>query len=82
MNTDGLADLFTRQARRFGRYEAGGPEANTCVSCVRKRFSFPGTCNDGWDRWRKRAQGGDPGGCVNWIGWDEMAGPKPEGGGE
>lgn len=77
MNVDGLPALFIRQARRVARFEAGGPQAAKCISCVRKRYSFPDTCDEGWERWRSE----DTGGCANWIGWDTMAGPRPEGGG-
>lgn len=52
-----IQDVFIGRARKFNRYIEGEHKENqSCRTCVRKHFSFPYTCNDGWPM-------GDP----NWI---------------
>lgn len=82
----GLGQTLVRLERRQTMYTEGpGDGDRRCISCVRKRYGGPSCCDEGWDRYRAQAQGkgGDPGGCVNWVGWDEdLAGPEPGSGEE
>lgn len=60
-------DIFIGKARKFNQYSKGNTvSGNSCRSCVRKHFSYPYTCNDGWplgdENWKDK--GPD---CINWT---------------
>jgi hypothetical protein len=43
------ADVFAGRARKFNHYQEGERrEGQSCSTCVRRRFSHPYTCGDGW----------------------------------
>jgi hypothetical protein len=67
---------LVRIEERLTRFVPGdGTGKRQCISCIRKRYGGPSCCDEGWERYR----GDDPGGCVNWVGWDEgLAGPDDE----
>jgi hypothetical protein len=73
-----LGQSMVRIEERVSRFVPGdGTGKRQCVSCIRKRYGGPSCCDEGWERYRKRHRGGDPGGCVNWVGWDKgLAGPE------
>jgi hypothetical protein len=75
-----LGQTMVRIERRHTGYAEGpGAGERKCASCVRKRYGGPSCCDEGWERFRARARGGDPGGCLNWIGWDEdLGGPQED----
>jgi hypothetical protein len=62
-----LKDYFLKEAAKTNHYEQG-PEVkgHSCHSCVRKRYSYPDTCNDGWpmgnSEWKNRGAT-----CRNWV---------------
>lgn len=72
-----IAELFICQERRMACFVAGpGQGDRKCASCIRKRYGGPSCCDEGWERWRSKT---DPGGCINWIGWDaDLAGPDTD----
>jgi len=63
-----VADMFVGIARKKNHFEDQGFAvlAHSCHSCIRKHFSFPYTCNDGWPvgerDWIDRGSH-----CLNWI---------------
>ena len=59
------ADIFIGLAKKFNHYQPGPPIlGHSCQNCIRKQFSFPDTCNDGWPmgdpKWK---DGGES--CIN-----------------
>lgn len=67
------AELFIGRAQKFNRYQEGeGVEGRSCHSCIRRRLSFPYTCDDGWPIHAPRVDGRstwvDRGAtCINWT---------------
>ena len=62
-----IEDVFVKKAEKYNHYiEADRHEGCSCKTCVRKHFSYPYTCNDGWNF----IQGGDSKEkgetCLNW----------------
>ena len=60
-----LGQAIIRTARNYKGFVASddtNPEHN-CHTCIRKQFSFPYTCNEGWKLMHKERGGA---GCVNW----------------
>jgi hypothetical protein len=62
------ADLFVGLAAKYNHYQESdqhNPD-HSCHTCLRRQFSYPYTCNDGWPC-------GDPGwqdrgvNCLNWT---------------
>ncbi len=63
-----IADVCKRKATKYNNYQNQGfdnPE-NSCKTCIRKTFSYPYTCNDGWpmggSNWVDRGKS-----CLNWT---------------
>jgi hypothetical protein len=63
-----LKDTFIGRARKYNHFQDSGQEiaARSCLNCIRKQFSFPYTCDEGWDNYRARqeAKGAR---CLNWT---------------
>jgi hypothetical protein len=63
-----VAELFIGMARKYNHFEDQGFEDqnHSCKSCIRKHYSFPETCNDGWpmggSNWEDRGSR-----CLNWL---------------
>jgi hypothetical protein len=68
-----IKDVFMGKARKYNHYEEGSlpidhdfNKEHSCGTCIRKHFSFPYTCNDGWpmgeSTWRDRGSK-----CINWT---------------
>lgn len=58
-----IKEVFKSQAKKYNQFqESNLPIDNdfqcehSCKTCIRKHFSYPYTCNDGW-----------PLGNINWI---------------
>jgi hypothetical protein len=65
-----LAQAIIRSARDYKGYTPQGfvVEEHTCHNCIRKQFSFPYTCDDGWDNLRSHPEYGVQGQrCANWT---------------
>lgn len=63
-----LGQSLVRIEERVARFVPGdGTGKRECISCVRKRYGGPSCCDEGWDRYRARRRGGDPGGCANYL---------------
>lgn len=62
-----LKDIFIGRARKYNHFEDGPVvPAHNCMNCVRKHFSFPYTCEDGWENYRTgQAEKGAR--CRNWT---------------
>jgi len=64
----GLDEVFVGMSRKYNRFFDTGvvDSGRGCKNCVRRQFSFPDTCNDGWpmgsSTWVDR---GDA--CGNWT---------------
>lgn len=61
-----IKDAMIGRAKKFNQYNKGEFVASqSCKTCIRKHFSFPYTCNDGWpmgdSNWKD--QGAT---CINW----------------
>ena len=55
-----VKDIFIGKAKKFNQYSQGEPcETQSCKSCIRKHFSYPYTCNDGWQEDKGFT-------CINW----------------
>lgn len=59
-------EVLIGKARKFNQFSEGNCKENkSCATCIRKHFSFPYTCNDGWalgeSNWRDRGSI-----CINW----------------
>ena len=53
--------LLIGRAKKFNQYSEGETtEGRSCKNCIRKNFSYPYTCNDGW-----QADKGAT--CINWT---------------
>ncbi len=63
-----LADIFIGRARMFNHYQPGESNflTHSCISCIRRQFSFPETCNDGWPMGNAEWKDQGPS-CINWI---------------
>lgn len=62
-----LHEVIVRRAKRYNQYSQGKCNSNqSCRTCIRKHFSFPYTCNDGWpigdSNWEDRGST-----CINWT---------------
>jgi hypothetical protein len=46
----GLADVFVGMARKYNHFQLveTAVAERGCKNCVRRQFSYPDTCNDGW----------------------------------
>lgn len=58
--------VFIGRAKKYNQFSQGeNKEGQSCRSCIRKHFSFPYTCNDGWatgdPKWVDRGAS-----CINW----------------
>lgn len=58
--------IFAGRARKYNQFSEGErKEGQSCKTCIRKHFSFPYTCNDGWPMgdkdWADRGVS-----CINW----------------
>ena len=62
-------DIFIGKARKYNRYiETDRHEGCSCVPCVRKHFSYPWTCADGWEFYRNGKEAVEKGEtCLNWT---------------
>lgn len=71
--TINAAQYFTGRAQKFNHYQEGeSREGQSCHTCIRRRFSHPYTCNDGWpirapwkdghSTWEDRGAT-----CINWT---------------
>jgi hypothetical protein len=60
--------IFIGLAQRYNRYVPGDvvTPGRTCDNCVRKQYSYPYTCDDGWDK-RRNGTAGDGARCLNWT---------------
>lgn len=63
-----MKEMFLRRAQRFNCYRAGEvtTEGRSCANCVRKQFSYPWTCDDGWSKIRNQTAA-DGERCENWT---------------
>lgn len=63
-----IASAFIAMARKFNQFNEGDVVSSSrkCNNCVRRQFSFPDTCNDGWPMgspsWTDRGAK-----CINWT---------------
>lgn len=62
-----VANVFIGRSKKYNQYIEGKLKDNqSCKSCIRKHFSFPYTCNDGWPMgdpsWVDRGSK-----CINWT---------------
>jgi len=63
-----LAQLYEGRARKYNHYEDSGKldESHSCKTCLRRHFSHPWTCLDGWPlgdySWKDRGYT-----CLNWT---------------
>lgn len=58
-------DIFKGQARRYNHFQPEKEfynETQSCRTCRRKHFSFPYTCDDGWNH--EKDYGPE---CINWT---------------
>lgn len=63
----GIGGIFIEKAKKYNRYvETERHEGRSCATCVRKHFSYPWACEDGWAFYRngKVAKGET---CLNWT---------------
>lgn len=61
-----IHEVIAGRARRFNQYSQGEENTNqSCKTCIRKHFSFPYTCNEGWpmgdSKWVDKGST-----CINW----------------
>lgn len=63
-----IKEIVIARAQRRNHFQDQGHEDadHACMNCVRRQFSFPWTCSDGWPLgdqfWRDRGAR-----CVNWT---------------
>lgn len=63
-----IEQAFLGMARKYNHFSEGSAESSErkCSNCVRRQFSFPDTCNDGWplgsSTWVDRGAK-----CINWT---------------
>jgi hypothetical protein len=61
-------DIFIGRARKYNHFEraSAATPGRSCSTCVRRTFSFPYTCSDGWPagdpQWKDRGAE-----CLNWT---------------
>lgn len=63
-----IEDVFIGKAKKYNHYLQGGRnKEHSCERCVRKCFSHPYTCNEGWAfiREGKGREKGET--CLNWA---------------
>lgn len=61
-----IHEIMAGRAKRYNQYSQGEKKENqSCKSCIRKHFSFPYTCNEGWplgdSTWTDNGST-----CINW----------------
>lgn len=63
-----LADVVIGMARKYNHYEESEERiiGRTCQMCVRRRFSYPYSCNDGWPCGNQNWNGTKGETCLNW----------------
>jgi hypothetical protein len=60
MSGNKVAEMFIGMGRKYNHFEEQGylDSNNSCSLCLRKHFSYPDTCNDGWpsgnEGWKDR----------------------------
>ena len=66
---EGIGNIFIGKARKYNRYiETDKVHKNrSCMTCIRKYFSYPYTCNEGWSFCceGKMIEKGET--CLNWT---------------
>ena len=70
--TPGLADYFIAKGKARSRFVAGAGDDGTCTDCHRKGYSYPDTCDQGWEIYRT----GDFEPCANWTDRGDGLTPK------
>ena len=63
-----VEDVFVGKAKKYNHYtKTDKREGHSCASCVRKYFSHPYTCEEGWNFLRegKAVEKGET--CLNWA---------------
>jgi hypothetical protein len=61
------AEVFIGRAGKFNHYQEGERrEGRSCHTCIRRRFSFPYTCEDGWPLLSKGPWEDRGATCLNW----------------
>jgi len=57
-----LEDIFIGKAQKYNHFTEAPKcdEGHSCVTCLRRQFSFPYTCKDGWKEDRGKR-------CMNWT---------------
>ena len=63
-----IEDVFVGKAKKYNHYiKTDRREGHSCERCVRKHFSYPYTCNDGWIFCQegKAKEKGEA--CLNWA---------------
>lgn len=63
-----IKEVFIGRARKYNHFTDQGEEiaGHACANCVRRQFSFPWTCDNGWPvgdpQWVDRGSR-----CLNWT---------------
>lgn len=63
-----IKDVFIGRAQKYNHFDDAGVETagRDCRSCVRKQFSYPYTCDDGWTFYRASEENKGAR-CRNWT---------------
>lgn len=62
-----FAEIQKGKAKKYNHYQKGDKvEGHSCETCLRRQFSHPWTCQDGWNEDRGST-------CLNWT--DNPTGP-------
>ena len=63
-----VASVFKGRAKKYNHFQKTDSliRKNRCSNCIRRKFSYPYTCNDGWPcgdkSWEDRGYA-----CANWT---------------
>lgn len=62
-----IGDVFKGRAQKYNHYQEGKNDAShSCNNCLRRQYSYPYTCKDGWlmgnPQWKDRGAT-----CINWT---------------
>lgn len=60
---EGVTGFFLAKGRAAARFEPGGERGEDCRTCQRKVYSYPDTCDAGWERLRAALSAP----CLNWT---------------
>lgn len=65
-------DIFIGKARKYNRYIDSGTvnKERSCISCKRKHYSYPWTCDDGWVFYQRKLADEKGSRCLNWCNRD------------